>query len=70
MARSELDRAITMGFIFGRMCASVHATIEYLRTLPLLVQALLLKKNVMDAAAILHELEFYSEEDTDNSGNI
>lgn len=67
--RSELDRTITIGFVLSRICATIHATLVCLKVLPLLVQALLFKKRIMEAASLLHELEYYAEEDTDNSGN-
>lgn len=66
--RSEIDRAIYIGFVMLRICATVHAIQTSLQVLPLLVQALLIRCRVAEAANMILELEYCSQEDTDNSG--
>lgn len=68
LLRAETDHAISIAYITLHVCASVHATQLMLHVYPLVLQALLIKRRVSDAASMLHELEFNAEEDVDNSG--
>lgn len=68
LLRAEIDHAINIAYITLHICSSIHAIQLLLHVYPLLVHALLIKKRVTDAVAILHEIEYYAEEDIDNSG--
>lgn len=68
LLRSEIDHAINIAYITLHICASIHAIQLLLHVYPLVMQALLQKRRITDAVAILHEIEYYAEEDVDNSG--
>lgn len=70
LLRSETDRAISIGFTMLRICSTIHATELALQIYPLLLQALLIKKRISEAVSLLHEVEYFAEEDTDNSGKL
>lgn len=53
-----------------RISTNIHATIYSLQALPLMIHALIMRKRIMEAVTMLFELEYYSEEDIDNTGNI
>lgn len=68
LLRSEIDHAISIAYITVHICSNIHSIQFILHVCPLLVQALLLKRRITDAVAVLHEIEYYAEEDIDNSG--
>lgn len=68
LLRSEINHAINIAYITVHICSSIHSIQLILGVYPLLMHALLLKKRVSDAVAVLHEIEYYAEEDIDNSG--
>lgn len=59
-----------MGFTLLRISQTIHFITLSLRVFPVLVQLLLYRKQVMDVVTLLNELEYYAEEDTDNSGSF
>ena len=66
--RAETERAINIGFIMLRICSSIHAVQLILAILPLLILALLMKGRIIEAISTIHEIEYYADEDCDNSG--
>lgn len=68
LVRCEIDRAVNIGYTTLRISATIHAVELALYVYPMLMQALLIRRKVTEAVAILHEIEYYAEEDTDNSG--
>lgn len=70
LVRSEIDRAINIAFITLHICSSIHAIKILLYVYPPLMHALLIQKRVSDAVSLLHEIEYYAEEDIDNSGEL
>lgn len=68
LVRSEIDRAINIAYITLHICSSIHAIQILLYVYPLLLQALLIQRRIPDAVSMLHEIEYYAEEDIDNSG--
>ncbi|XP_044263925.1 adenylate cyclase type 10-like isoform X1 [Tribolium madens] len=70
MLRSDLDKAIHIGYIVLRLCSSIRAVKIILPLLPLLLYALLIGKHFSNAYSILQELEYFAAEDSDNSGKV
>lgn len=68
LLRSEIDHAINIAYTTLHISSGIHAIQLILHVFPLLVHALLIKKRISDAVAALHEIEYYAEEDIDNSG--
>lgn len=70
LLRSEIERAINIAFIMIHITSTVHAVQISLQVYPLLLQALIIKRRILEAVSVLHEIEYYAEEDSDNSGII
>ncbi|XP_022909660.1 adenylate cyclase type 10-like [Onthophagus taurus] len=68
--RSELEHSIDLAFIMLRISSTLNAAPYSLKVMVLLVQALLMRKRLMEAVTILFEMEYYAAEDIDNSGRI
>lgn len=68
MLRSDMDKAIHIGYIVLRLCSSIRAIKIILPLLPLLLHALLIGKHFSNAYSILQELEYFAAEDSDHSG--
>ena len=59
-----------MGFVMLRISSTIHAITYSMEVMPVLVQALIMRKRIMEAVTVLFELEYFAEEDMDNSGEI
>ncbi|KAK9746117.1 hypothetical protein QE152_g6353 [Popillia japonica] len=66
--RSEIEHAIELGFVMLRISSTIHAVTYSLQAMPILIQALIMRKRIMEAVTVLFELEYFAEEDIDNSG--
>lgn len=63
-----MEKSIHIGYIVLRICSSIHAVKIILPMLPLLIQCLLMGNHMSNAISILQELDYFSDEDSDNSG--
>ncbi|KAF5300894.1 hypothetical protein FQR65_LT09057 [Abscondita terminalis] len=68
LLRSDVDRAIHIGYIMLKITSTIHAVQITLRAIPLMVYALLIRRQISEAVTLILELSYYSKEDTDNSG--
>ncbi|KRT80176.1 hypothetical protein AMK59_7296 [Oryctes borbonicus] len=66
--RSEIEHSIELGFVMLRISSTIHAVTYSLQAMPILIQALIMRKRIMEAVTVLFELEYFAEEDIDNSG--
>lgn len=66
--RSEIEHAIELGFVMSRISTTIHAVTYSLQAMPILIHALIMRKRIMEAVTVLFELEYFAEEDIDNSG--
>lgn len=66
-SRSELEKAIYIGYIALRLAISVNHSKLILKVIPRLVLSLMLKSYLQEACALLTELDFYSSESDCNS---
>lgn len=53
-----------------RISSTIHAVTYSLQAMPILIQALIMRKRIMEAVTVLFELEYFAEEDIDNSGKF
>ncbi|XP_044265856.1 adenylate cyclase type 10-like isoform X2 [Tribolium madens] len=67
---ANLEKAIHLGYIVLRLCSSVRAVRVILPLLPTLIQCLIMGKHFVNAFSVLQELNYFAEDDTDNSGKI
>lgn len=70
MIRSELDYGVHMGYIIVRLAASLNDTEQLLMISSYLVTVLLGKLYLQEAASLLLELEFCSDNMDDTPGDI
>ncbi|RZC42671.1 adenylate cyclase type 10-like [Asbolus verrucosus] len=68
--RSNMEKAIHIGYIVLRLCSSIRAVKIILPLLPHLMYSLLIGKHMSMALSILQELDYFADEDTDNSGKV
>ncbi|KAB0803414.1 hypothetical protein PPYR_00384 [Photinus pyralis] len=68
LVRSEIERAIHIGKITLQVCNTIHSVRSSLKVLPLMAQALLLRNRIQEAVTKIQDIEYYAQEDTDNSG--
>lgn len=68
--RSDVDKAIQIGYVSLRICSTLHAVTIVLPLLPLLIHSLLLGKHFGNCSGVIQDLDLFCEEDADHSGKV